>query len=139
MNATFAVRALYGPPRPVLVLTVAGEVGPAEHDEFCRQLRRASHVRATVPDDVRRRFGCRLLATTMVVDLRGATSLTAEALAHLVRERDDDGRPPRIVVGADLRDALVGAGPGAARYAALVDAVLRGCPAPPPPCSSRDP
>ena len=121
MTATFAVRALYGPPRPVLVLTVAGEVGPGEHDEFCRQLRRASHVRATVPDDVRRRFGCRLLAATMVVDLRGTTALSAEALAHLVRERDDDGRPPRIVVGAgELRDALVGAD----LYDDVVEAVL---------------
>lgn len=122
MTATFAVRALYGPPRPVLVVTVTGEVGPDDHDEFCRQLRRASHVLATVPDDVRRRFGCRMLATTMVVDLRGATSLSREALAHLVRERGEDGRPPRLVVGAGaIRDALE----GAELYADVVDAVLR--------------
>jgi hypothetical protein len=122
VTATFAVRALYGPPRPVLVVTVTGEVGPDDLEEFRRQLRRASHVRATVPDDVRRRFGCRMLATTMVVDLRGATSLSCEALAHLVGERGEDGSPPRLVVGTGaIRDALE----GAELYADVVDAVLR--------------
>ncbi|MFC5065970.1 hypothetical protein [Actinomycetospora atypica] len=125
MTATFAVRALYGPPRPVLVVTVAGEVGPDDHDEFCRQLRRASHVRATVPDDARRRFGCRMLAMTMVVDLRETASLTAEALTHLLRERGEDGRPPRLVVSPGaVRDALTAAGT-AELYADVVDAVLR--------------
>ena len=96
MTATFVTRALYGPPRPVLVLTVSGEVDRGNDEELRRQLRLA----ADGPGSSRREhYGCRELATAVVVDLRDATFVAGNALAFLARERDGSGRPLRLVLG----------------------------------------
>ena len=110
MTATFVTRALYGPPRPVLVLAITGEVDRANDDELRRQVRRTADVRDH--PFFRERFGCRELATAVVVDLREATFLAGNALAFLARERDGAGRPLRLVVGDRrvVRRALAAAG-----------------------------
>jgi hypothetical protein len=110
VTATFVTRALYGPPRPVLVLAVSGEVDRANDDELRRQLRRTADVRGNPLS--RQQYGCRELATTVVVDLREATFVAGNALAFIARERDGSGRPLRVVVGdrGMVRRALAAAG-----------------------------
>jgi hypothetical protein len=125
MTATFVTRALYGPPRPVLVLTVSGEVDRGNDEELRRQLRLA----ADGPGSSRREhYGCRELATAVVVDLRDATFVAGNALAFLARERDSSGRPLRLVLGdrGVVRRALAAAGLEAdvELYDDVVDAVL---------------
>lgn len=110
MTATFVTRALYGPPRPVLVLAVSGEVDRGNDDELRRQLRRTADVRDN--PFFREQYGCRELATAVVVDLREATFLAGNALASIAHERDGSGRPLRLVVGdrGVVRRALAAAG-----------------------------
>jgi anti-anti-sigma regulatory factor len=110
VSATFVTRALYGPPRPVLVLSITGEVDRANDEELRRQLRRTADDRDH--PFFRERYGCRELATAIVIDLREATFLAGNALAHLARERDGSGRPLRLVVGDRrvVRRALAAAG-----------------------------
>jgi hypothetical protein len=110
VTATFVTRALYGPPRPVLVLSVSGEVDRANDDELRRQLRRTADVRGN--PSFREQYGCRELATAVVVDLREATFVAGNALAFIARERDGSGQPLRLVVGdrGVVRRALAAAG-----------------------------
>jgi hypothetical protein len=110
VTATFVTRALYGPPRPVLVLSVSGEVDRANDDELRRQLRRTADVRGN--PSFREQYGCRELATAVVVDLREATFVAGNALAFIARERDGSGQPLRLVVGDHgvVRRALAAAG-----------------------------
>lgn len=126
MTATFVTRALYGPPRPVLVLSVSGEVDRANDDELRRQLRRIADARTN--PYLREQYGCRELAASVVVDLREATFVAGSALAHLARERDGSGRPLRLVVGERgvVRRALTAAGldGDVELYADVADAVL---------------
>ncbi|MCD2196295.1 STAS domain-containing protein [Actinomycetospora endophytica] len=126
MTATFVTRALYGPPRPVLVLSVSGEVDRGNDDELRRQLRRTADIRGN--PYFHEHYGCRELATAVVVDLREATFVAGHALACLARERDGSGRPLRLVVGARgaVRRALTAAGLDDAveLYDDVADAVL---------------
>ena len=110
MTATFVTRALYGPPRPVLVLSVSGEVDRANDDELRRELRRTADVRGN--PFFREQYGCRELASAVVVDLREATFVAGSALAFIAGERDGSGRPLRLVVGdrGVVRRALAAAG-----------------------------
>jgi hypothetical protein len=126
VTATFETRALYGPPRPVLVLTVTGEIDRSNDDDLRRALRRAAQEPGSA--GVKDRFGSRDLATAVVVDLRAATFVAGNALAFLARERDGEGRRLRLVVGdrGVVRRALVAAGLAAdvEVYGDVADAVL---------------
>ena len=110
MTATFVTRALFGPPRPVVVVTVSGEVDRAHDEELRRHLRLAADGPGS--SSLREHYGCRELATPVVVDLRDATFVAGNALAFLTRGRDGSGRPLRLVVGerAVVRRALAAAG-----------------------------
>lgn len=126
MSATFVTRALYGPPRPVLVLTVSGEIDRGNDDELREQLRRAADGPGSAC--VRERYGCRELSSAVVVDLREATFVAGNALAFLARERDGNGRPLRLVLGRRgvVRRALAAAGleRDVTLYDDVADAVL---------------
>lgn len=89
-------RALYGPPRPVLVLRVTGELGRPEEPELRRHLRAA---RTLPPWAMREIYGCRRLAGAVVVDLRDAVILGVGVLRVLLEEREFFPGPVRLVVG----------------------------------------
>lgn len=127
-RARFVVHALHGPPRPVLVLAVSGEVDRTNDRDLIAQLRHVVALARTRPGGLpRAEFGARSVARTVVVDLRGATFVGARALAMLARARDADGDPVRIVAPRDgvVRRALAVLGSPACRlYADAADAVL---------------
>lgn len=110
MTATVQARAVFGPPRPVLVVSVAGEIDSANQREFDRVLGEVAAQRGTT--HFRRQFGCQEVATMLVVDLREATFVGVRALFCLADRRDDNGRPPRLVVDANsvVRRALAASG-----------------------------
>lgn len=126
MSATFEARALFGPPRPVLVLSVTGEIDRSNDEQFRRLLSTPADLRGT--DRFRQHFGCREPATTLVVDLRETTFINGRALTHLAQQRDRDGRTPRLVVASSgvVRQALDAAGfDGLFEiYSDITDAVL---------------
>ncbi len=99
MSATFHTRAVFGPPRPVLVLSVKGEVDRFNQGELDRALSAVAGQRGSI--DFRRLFGCQELSTTLVVDLREVTFLGMGALSGLVEWRDRHGHVPRLVVAAN--------------------------------------
>jgi anti-anti-sigma regulatory factor len=126
VTASFETHALYGPPRPVLVLTVTGEIDRSNDDELRRHLHRTAADRGS--PHFREQYGCSEPATTIVVDLRGATFVAGNALAFLARERDGAGRPLRLVLGSRgvVRRALAAAGleSDVELYDDVADAVL---------------
>jgi anti-anti-sigma regulatory factor len=126
VTATFETRALYGPPRPVLVISVIGEIDRTNDDELRRHLHRTAAQRGS--ESFREQYGCSEPATAVVVDLRGATFVAGNALAFLARERDGTGRPLRLVLGPRgvVRRALAAAGleSDVELYDDVADAVL---------------
>lgn len=126
MTATLRARAVFGPPRPVLVVSVGGEIDSANQREFDRVLGDVAAQRGTT--HFRRQFGCQEVATTLVVDLREATFVGVGAISCLAGRRDADGHPPRLVVAADgvVRRALAACGLDDAFeiFSDLADAVL---------------
>ena len=125
-RASFVVRAFYGPPRPVLVLAVTGEVDRTNDAEMIAAVRRTAELARTPPGHLpREEFGCRSVARTVVVDLRGVGFIGARALGRLAFARDGAGDRIRIVIPRDgvIRRALAVIGPCRV-YADLTDAVL---------------
>ena len=92
--AGVVVRALYGPPRPVLVVTVTGEVDRRNDQALFDRLREE-----TASGDHRQRFGCRTVSAAMVLDLRSVTFFSATSLASLAQQHDLVTRPLRLVLG----------------------------------------
>ena len=128
MTASFETRALYGPPRPVLVVTVTGEIDRTNDDELRRHLQRTATERGS--EHFREHYGCSEPASAVVVDLRDATFVAGNALAFLARERDGSGQPLRLVLGSRgvVRRALAAAGleSDVELYDDVADAVLAG-------------
>ena len=93
-----AVRAhaLFGPPRPVLVVCVTGEIGPGDEAALRRGLRTACTL---PPAKLRETYGTRRLGGAVVVDLREAVVLGAGVLRVLLEERDRLPGPMRVVIG----------------------------------------
>lgn len=94
--ATYELSAVYGPPRPVLVLSVMGEVDRLSRDEFIRHIDYVEEAtRGLHPLE---RFGCRVVSTAIVIDLARVTFLGAHAAHTLSRRVDAGGNPLRLVV-----------------------------------------
>ena len=110
MTATVQARAVFGPPRPVLVVFVAGEIDRANQGEFARVLGAVAAQQGTA--HFRRQFGCKEVAPTLVIDLREVSFIGVDALFRLTEQRDDGGCPPRLVTAAHgvVRRALAASG-----------------------------
>ena len=125
-QARFVVHALFGPPRPVVVIAVQGEVDRLNEEEFQTCLRRATAVADT--ERGRRYFGARRVAGAVVVDLRAARFVSVSVVRMMVRARDAaDGRL-RLVVDPSSSVAryvgLLAAGIAVEVFDDLADAVL---------------
>ena len=90
---------MFGPPRPVLVLFVKGEIDRSNQGELDRALRAVDGRHGTI--DFRSLFGCQELSTTLVVDLREVTFLGVGVLSGLAQWRDRHGHVLRLVVAAN--------------------------------------
>lgn len=129
MTASFTGRVVQGPPRPVFVLAVAGEIDHAGLRELREQLSRV--VAESAPDD-RGSEVLEVRSATVVVDLRATTFVSGAALGVLARQRDRTGARVRLVLGERgvLRRALAAMGLEGELdvYDDLADAVLADAP-----------
>lgn len=126
-RATIDVRALYGPPRAVLVVSITGEIDCANDVWLFDLVSRAITVAAD-RSRAKSYFGSRYMAPALVVDLRGAAFVAIKTLHGLVDHVEQHGHALRFVasrtgiVNRALR--LLDAKCSPAVHANLADAVL---------------
>lgn len=96
-SANLNVWAVYGPPRPVLVVGVHGEIDRFNDVELWDRVAEVSLSGQTC----RQRYGVRALAATVVIDLRETRFVAISVLARLGDHARHHQRPLRLLLDPD--------------------------------------
>lgn len=107
------VWAVHGPPRPVLVVAVTGEIDRCNEDELWTRIR---EVDVSGTRHCRQRFGARSVSPAVVVDVRAARFVAVSVLARIANRARYGGPPLRL-----LLDPATALGRALERVVAILD------------------